>query len=293
MGESLSLWLNTVLNTVPHGCFLAWRHAALQRSRGRGEFAREFEPHRWEPSATAPAMGDLSMLWLLRHVVVSLDWKVHRFCHHGIFTQPDGDQALSRAFHQGCPSQLLVTIPKSTGVSLPGWSPWSRFKEVESERCQGEEQAAIRLAKKRGPLDLDPEYCNRCTWTEAELDLVGFSQTFGPRRFLCDSVTQGIGWLGQETLLRVMNSAKNMRHGTWWLGLHEIKVHVHPFALEFFSFLTLSKNLNSRLVLLHCYMFAHWLWQPLTSPGNSTSLACRLECVAPKKKIQYSPKSGW
>ena len=52
MGESLSLCLQLQSRM---DIILLWRHAAPQRSRGRGEFAREFEPHRWEPSATAPA----------------------------------------------------------------------------------------------------------------------------------------------------------------------------------------------------------------------------------------------
>jgi len=52
MGGSLSLCLQLQSRM---DIILLRRHAAPQRSRGRGEFAREFEPHRWEPSATAPA----------------------------------------------------------------------------------------------------------------------------------------------------------------------------------------------------------------------------------------------
>lgn len=304
MGGSLSLCLQLQSRM---DIILLWRHAAPQRSRGRGEFAREFEPHRWEPSATAPATKVQSVTtrnynirliwtyiiytWLLyiilyfRHVCnLSMLWFLHHsFCRRGIFTLMFwGPFWSSSSRHQWS----TVNQFHRCFVIWSGWSSCSRFKEVESERCQGATGTGCHIAWVHWVVTL------RTVTSVLEQSRGGSSwllTNFWSKAFLVSfCFWQGIGWLGQETLLRVMNSAKNMRHGTWRLGLHEVQgALILNFILVLNYCIEKIPLAKSMFIRQHVCMLA--LAAP--DPGNSTSLACRLECVAPKKKIQDKP--GW
>ena len=156
MGESLSLCLQLQSRM---DIILLWRHAAPQRSRGRGEFAREFEPHRWEPSATAPATKVQSVttrnynirliciyIYIYIHAYcifsyisgmcnLSMPWFLHHgFCRRGIFTLMFWGPFWSSSSRHQSPT---VNQFHRCFVIWSGWSSCSRFKEVESERCQG------------------------------------------------------------------------------------------------------------------------------------------------------------
>lgn len=193
-------------------------------------------------------------------------------------------EALSGAVHQGINGQLSIN---STGVSLYGQVgrlaaglKKLNLKDVKARQ----EQAAIL-----------PESIGWWPWgltSVLEQSRGGSSwllTNFWSKAFLVSfCFWQGIGWLGQETLLRVMNSAKNMRHGTWRLGLHEVQgALILNFILVLNYCIEKIPLAKSMFIRQHVCMLA--LAAP--DPGNSTSLACRLECVAPKKKIQDKP--GW